>query len=165
MAATAVDDQLVKYIDEAYAMEQTVLRMLDGMISTTDDAEIRRELEHHRHETEQQAERLKGCLEARGAKPSIVKEAGGILGAVMKGVIDMARSDKPGRNARDGFATEHMEIASYELLERVAQRAGDERTAQVARQNRQEEEAMAEKIAGTWDKVIDLTLEHDRASA
>jgi len=152
------EEQLVKHIDEAYAMEQNVLRMLDGMISTTDDDEMRRDLERHKRETEQQAKRLKSRLEAHGAGPSMIKEAGGVLGALMKTVADVARSDKPGRNARDGFATEHMEIASYELLERVAKRAGDTKTAQVARQNRKEEREMARKIAHTWDKVVDQTL-------
>jgi ferritin-like metal-binding protein YciE len=151
-------EELVKHIDEAYAMEQNVLRMLDGMIETTDDSQMRRELQQHKRETERQAERLKERLEAHGEEPSTIKEAGGVLGALMKGVVDMARPDKPGRNARDGFATEHMEIASYELLERVAKRAGDTETAQVARQNRKEEREMARKIAASWDKVVDLTL-------
>ena len=30
-----LNEQLNKHIDEAYAMEQNVLRMLDGMIETT----------------------------------------------------------------------------------------------------------------------------------
>src|SRR4051794_22359370 len=144
MASEQLKEQLVKHIDEAYAMEQNVLRMLDGMISSTDDQEMRGMLEHHKQETEQQAERLKGCLEAHDATPSMIKEAGGVLGALMKGVVDLARPEKPGRNARDGFATEHREIASYELLERVGSGGGDERTAEVARQNRREEEAMAD---------------------
>jgi ferritin-like metal-binding protein YciE len=151
-------DQLVKHIDEAYAMEQGVLRMLDGMIRTTDDAEIKQDLQHHRVETEEQASRLRRRLEANGASPSIVREAGGMIGALMKGVLDATRNEKAGRNARDAYATEHMEIASYELLERVARRAGDEETAAVARQNLLEEEAMARKIEKTWDKVVGLTL-------
>jgi ferritin-like metal-binding protein YciE len=155
----AINEQLVKHIDEAYAMEQNVLRMLEGMISTTDDAEMRRDLQHHKRETEQQAKRLEERLEAHGAAPSMIKEAGGVLGALMKAVADLARPEKPGRNARDGFATEHMEIASYELLERVAKRAGDPKTAQVARQNRKEEREMARKIAKTWDKVADQSLQ------
>ena len=153
-----VEEKLVKHIDEAYAMEQNVLRMLDGMISSTEDAEMRRELEQHKLVTEQQAERLQKRLEAHDAAPSVTKEAGGILGALMKGAVDMARADKAGRNARDGFATEHMEIASYELLERVAKRAGDSETAAVARQNRREEREMARKISANWDKVVELTL-------
>ena len=39
-ALRTITEQLVKQIDEAHAMEQDVLRMLDVMISTTDDPEI-----------------------------------------------------------------------------------------------------------------------------
>jgi ferritin-like metal-binding protein YciE len=156
--ATTVTGQLVKHIDEAYAMEQSVLRMLDGMIRTTEDPQIKEDLQHHRRESEQHASRLKGRLEAHGESPSLVREAGGLIGALMKGVLDATRSEKAGRNARDGYTTEHMEIASYQLLERVATRAGDEETAAVARQNRQDEEAMAQKIDRTWDRVVGLTF-------
>lgn len=155
----ALDEQLVKHIDEAYAMEQNMLRMLDGMIDTTEDPQLKGHLEHHKTETEKQAQRLLQRLEAHDASPSRIKEAGGMIGALMKGVVDMARGEKAGRNVRDAYAAEHMEIASYELLERVATRAGDEETAQVARQNRAEEQAMARKIDGCWDKATELSLE------
>ena len=153
-----VQEQLVQHIDEAYAMEQNMLRMLDSMIKTTDDPEMRSHLQHHKQETEQQAQRLEQRLRSYNESPSKIKEAGGIAGALMKSVLDKARSEKAGRNARDGFATEHMEIASYQLLERVALRAGDEKTAEVARMNRREEEAMAKKIDATWDKAAELSL-------
>lgn len=158
MAETNVQDKLVTYLRDTHAMEQNVSRMLDSMISTTTDAQIRDDLEHHKDETQQQIERLGSRLQALGEDTSTIKEAGAIVGALIKGIGDAARGDKAGKNARDGFVTEHLEIASYELLERLARRAGDEETAKIARQNRQEEEAMAQKIAGTWDKVIDLTL-------
>jgi ferritin-like metal-binding protein YciE len=153
-----IQEQLVKHIDEAYAMEQNVLRMLDGMIETSDDPQMKEDLEHHKAETEGQAERLKARLQAHGESPSMIREAGGIVAALMKEVVDLARSEKAGRNIRDGYATEHMEIASYQLLERVAQRAGDSETAEVARQNRAQEEAMAEKLERYWDKAADLSL-------
>ena len=157
--AQELKEQLVKHIDEALAMEQNVLRMLDGMIETTEDPEIRDELRHHKLETERHAERMQQRLEAHGATPSMVKEAGGILGALMKSVVDMTRPEKAGRNARDGYATEHMEIASYQLLERIAQRAKDEETAQAARDNRADEEAMAKKIETHWDRFAELSLQ------
>jgi ferritin-like metal-binding protein YciE len=84
-----------------------------------------------------------------------------MMAALMKSVVDVARNDSPGRNARDGFATEHMEIASYQLLERVARKAGDSKTAAVARQNREEEEAMARSIGSKWNKIVDLTLKEE----
>ena len=156
-----IDEQLVKHIDEAYAMEQNVLRMLDGMIESTDDPQLKNQLVSHKAETEQHAERLKTCLEAHDASPSKLKEAGGIAGALMKGVLDMTRNEKAGRNARDGYATEHMEIAAYQLLERIAMRAGDEETAAVARTNRADEEAMARAIDASWDKAAELSLKEE----
>ena len=161
MASQELKEQLVKHIDEAYAMEQNVLRMLDGMIETTDDPEIKDELREHKVETERHAERMQQRLEAHGASPSMVKEVGGIAGALMKGVLDMARPEKAGRNARDGYATEHTEIASYQLLERIAQRAGDEETAEAARQNRADEEKMAKKLDAHWDKFAELSLKEE----
>jgi ferritin-like metal-binding protein YciE len=158
---TSIKDQLVKHIDEAIAMEENVKRMLDSMISTMDDPQVIDLLEHHKLETEQQSQRLRRRLEAHGASPSMVREAGGIIGALAKMPLDMVRGDKAGRNARDGYATEHMEIASYQLLERVATRAGDEETAEVARQNRAEEEAMARKLDEHWDLFADLSLRAD----
>jgi ferritin-like metal-binding protein YciE len=159
MASQQLKDQLIKHIDEALAMEQNVLRMLDGMISTTDDEEIRSELRQHKLETEQHAERLEKRLAAHDASPSTAREAAGVMNALMKSVVDLVRSEKAGRNARDGYATEHLEIASYQLLERVAQHAGDEETAEVARQNRKDEEAMAKKIDANWDKFAALSLQ------
>jgi len=158
MASQQLEAQLVKHIDEALAMEQNVLRMLDGMIETTEDEEIKGELRQHKLETEQHAERLEKRLAAHDASPSTVREAAGIMNALMKSVVDMVREEKAGRNARDGYATEHLEIASYQLLERVAKAAGDEETAEVARQNRADEEKMAKKIESNWDRFAELAL-------
>jgi ferritin-like metal-binding protein YciE len=156
--AEELEQQLVKHIDEALAMENNVLRMLDGMIDTTDDAEIRTILERHKAETEAHATRMRKRLEAHGESPSTVREAGGVLGALMKSVVDMARGEKAGRNARDGYATEAMEIAAYQLLERIARKAGDEETAEAARLNREDEERMAKEIEQNWDKFAELSL-------
>ena len=161
MTSERLKEQLVKYIDEAYAMEQNVLRMLDGMIETTEDLEIKNELREHKLETERHADRMQQRLEAHSATPSMVKEAGGIAGALLKSVLDLTRGEKAGRNARDGYATEHLEIASYQLLERIAQKAGDEETAEAARENRKDEEAMAKKLDAHWDKFAELSLKEE----
>src|ERR687890_2522770 len=50
--------QLIKHIDEAHAMEQNVLRMLDGMIATTDDPGILDALEHHKLQTQNHSDRM-----------------------------------------------------------------------------------------------------------
>jgi len=153
--------QLIKHIDEAHAMEQNVLRMLDGMISTTDDPEILDALEHHQVQTQGHADRMAERLEAHDATPSTVKQVGGVLGALAKMPLDLVRGEKAGRNARDGYATEHLEIASYELLRRIAQKAGDEATAQAAQQIIAEEAAMAKIIEEHWDRFAELSLQEE----
>jgi ferritin-like metal-binding protein YciE len=139
-------------------MEQSISRMLDSMISTTDDPEIEEMLRHHKEETERQEQRLRERLDALGAGTSTRKQAQTIATALMKGAADQVRGDQAGKNARDGYVTEHMEIAAYQLLERLAERAGDQEMAEVARQNRAEEEEMARKIDVNWEKFLDLTL-------
>jgi ferritin-like metal-binding protein YciE len=165
VAQSELQTKLGDYVEDAHAMESNVLQMLQSMIGTTDDPQIRRELERHREQTERHRDRLRERLEALGRGTSTRKETQTLAAALMKGVTDAVRGDKAGKNARDGFVTEHMEIAAYELLERLAERAGDEKTAQVARQNRRDEEAMAKKIAGKWDKFLDLTLAEEGIEA
>jgi len=145
-------------------MERNVHVMLESMITTTDDLEIRSLLQQHQRETEQHIERLEARLEARGEASSTLKDTGAVLGSFFKGLADIARSDKAGKNARDGYVTEALEIAAYELLERLAQRVGDEDTASTARANRADEEAMRDAIASNWDRFIDLVVEEETSA-
>ena len=158
MTDDKLHEKLIDYVEDAHAMEQNVSMMLDSMMTSTDDPEITEMLKHHQEETERHEQRLRERLDALGAGTSTRKQAQTIATALMKGAADQVRGDQAGKNARDGFTTEHMEIATYQLLERLAERAGDPQTAEVARQNRAEEEAMAQKIDANWDRFLDLTL-------
>ena len=159
MAVESLEQKVVRYVKDAHAMEQNVRRMLDSMIATTSDEEIRKHLEHHKEETQRHEQRLQQRLQEMGEDTSSMRDIPAVLGAMVKAVGDQVRIDKPGKNARDGFVTENMEIASYELLERLARRAGDEQTAQLASEIREEEEAMARFFASNWDRFIELTVE------
>jgi ferritin-like metal-binding protein YciE len=161
MPENDLQEKLVSYISDAAALEQNVEQMLGGMISTTEEPAMKQRLEQHREETRAQRRRLEERLEAHGESTSTMKDVMAKAGAAMKGVLDMGRGDSAGKNARDGYATEHLEIAAYQLLERVATRAGDEQTAAVARQNRQEEESMAKFIEDNWDAVADQSLREE----
>ena len=155
---TDLADELRRHLDEAVAMEQNVLRMLDGMIKTTDDPQLLDALEHHRVETDEHERLMRSRLEATGGSPSAVRELGGLVGALVKLPIDLVRGDKAGRNARDGYATEHMEIASYELLKRVALRADDAETVAACDSILAQERAMAQRIEEAWDAAVEQSL-------
>ena len=152
--------KLVEYVQNVHAMEQNVLLMLDSMILTTGDPEIVVMLRHHKEETRRQEQRLSERRRALGGLglASVGKDLAAIVAAQAKGTVDLWRADRAVQNARDAFVTEHLEIAAYELLERLAERAGDRETAELARENRAEEEAMAQRISSNWDRFLDLTL-------
>ena len=153
-----IQTQLVNHIDEAHALEQTVLRMLDGLIESAEDPEIVDRLEHHKLETQQHESLMRGRLEAHGATPSMVKQAAGMLEALMKMPLDLVRGERTGRSARDAYTTEHLEIAAYELLRRVADRAGDEETSRACLDILEQERAMAQFIEENWDRFAEQSL-------
>ncbi|MQA74745.1 MAG: DUF892 family protein [Solirubrobacterales bacterium] len=75
-------------------------------------------------------------------------------------MILFARSqpDTPGKLTAHAFSYEHMEEAAYELLSRVAERAGDPETAAVARAIRDEERAMSDRLASSFDLAVAASL-------
>lgn len=151
-------EKLIDYVQDAHAMELNVQAMLQSMIATTQDATVKRQLEHHLEETKEQADRLSDRLEALDAGGSIRKQVTAVMGAGAKGVLDQVRGDKPGKNARDAYVTENLEIAAYELLCRLAERAGDQQTVDVCKHNLREELEMRSFVEKNWDRFLDMTL-------
>ena len=106
--------KLVEYVQNVHAMEQNVLLLLDSMILTTNDEEVKEMLRRHKAETRRQEQLLRERREALGGLgwSSLGKDVSAIVAAQAKGVADLWRADKAAQNARDTFATEHMEIAA-----------------------------------------------------
>jgi ferritin-like metal-binding protein YciE len=69
-----------------------------------------------------------------------------------------AQPDTPGKLTARAFSYEHLEVAAYDLLARVAEQAGDEEVEQVARQIRAEEQQMADRLAGAFDRAVAASL-------
>jgi ferritin-like metal-binding protein YciE len=153
--------KLADYVEYVHALEQNVLLQLDSLILNTNDPELAAMFRRHKEETRRQQERLRERRVALGRRVGLSaagKDLVAIAAAQVKGVGDVLRADKAVQNARDAFVTEHTEIAAYELLERLAERASDPETVRVARESRAEEEAVAERISENWGAFLDLTL-------
>ena len=63
-----------------------------------------------------------------------------------------AQPDSTTKLAGFAFAFEHLEVAAYELLQRVAARAGDEEVVATAEEILAEERRAAERVAESWDR-------------
>jgi ferritin-like metal-binding protein YciE len=155
--------KLIAHMQDTHALEQNVLRLLDSVLSTSQDEELQNLAKTHKAETEQHEVLLRERLEALGSSPSRMRQIPAILSAKVKGAGDRARTDKAVKNARDWFAVENLEIASYELLERLARRSGEEETASAALQILADEQRTAGKLAGNWSRVVDASFESQEA--
>jgi ferritin-like metal-binding protein YciE len=163
--ADTLEEQLVTYLKDAHALEQMSLQMTQAAAKATDDPTLRDLFEHHHEETRQHERLIRERIQAHGESTSKLKDLGGRFAAMGKGVGAMAPADTPGRLARDGYVQEHTEVAAYELLCRVAERAGDSETAEVGRRILENERQTADKIASTWDHATDLALREAGVSA
>jgi ferritin-like metal-binding protein YciE len=156
--ADSIQDQLITYLKDAHALEQMSLQMTEAAAKAADDPQLRELFEHHHEETQEHERLVRERIEAHGESTSTLKDIGAKVAAIGKGLTGMAPSDTPGRLARDGYVQEHTEVAAYELLRRVAERAGDAETAEVGRRILENERQTAEKIASMWDHAVDLSL-------
>jgi ferritin-like metal-binding protein YciE len=77
------------------------------------------------------------------------------------GFVLFARSqvDTPGKLAAHAYSYEAMEWASYELLAKTAERAGEPDVARVARDIQAEERRMMERIESLFDQTAAASLE------
>lgn len=157
-----IHEELVSYLKDAHALEQASLQMTEAAAKATDDPQLHELFEHHHQETERHERLIRERIEAHGEKTSMLKDLGGRFTAMAKGMAAQAPSDTPARLVRDGYVQEQTEVAAYELLCRVAERARDLETADVARRILANERETADKIARTWDHATALAL-HEAA--
>ena len=66
--------------------------------------------------------------------------------------------DTPGKLVVFAYAFEHLEIAAYEELKRVAQKAGDIQTVRTADEILLQEQAAAAKLAESFGRAADVAL-------
>src|SRR5690349_18370856 len=152
--ARDIDEQMTKYLTDAHAMEVQALAQMRSAPDMAGDPLLAAAFSAHLRETERHEQLVRERLDARDASPSKLEDLLGKLSG--KGFVLFAKSnpDTPGKLATHAFSYEHLELATYDLLERVASRAGDEETAGVAREIRAEEEAMAGRISKLWDEAV-----------
>src|SRR2546421_813105 len=122
-------EQLRKYLADAHAIEEQAIALLERAPGMSDDApQLAQTYAEHLDETREHAELVAERLQALGGDPSSLKDAALRLGALNWGAFFQGHPDTPGKLAAFAYAFEHLEVGSYEQLERVAARAGDTAT-------------------------------------
>ena len=153
-----LDEHLTKYLADAHAIEKQAEKLLSKGPELAGDPEVARAYESHLIETHGHLAKVQERLEARGGSASKLKDLAMKAGALNWGAFFAAQPDTPAKLAAFAYAFEHLEIASYELLRRVASRAGDEATVEVADSILAEERAAADKLRSLFPQALDASL-------
>jgi ferritin-like metal-binding protein YciE len=154
------ESKIAQYLQDAQVLEGTLRRTLISHIAVSARDEHRRLLEDHLRVTIAQERRLASRLADLGGGPNIAQSAvGAAKGAaalvltLAKGPADALRGptgdDVALRNAQDECASEALEIAVYDALEALATELGDERTAELARRHREQEQDFLDRLRDT----------------
>ncbi len=152
-------EQLDKYLADAHAIEQQALTLLEKSPALAGADELAEAFEDHLRETRGHCELVEQRLHARDAKPSTLKDAVLRLGALNWGAFFGAQPDTPAKLAGFAYAFEHLEVAAYELLGRVARRAGDAETGAMADRILLEERAAAARVHAQFGAALDASLQ------
>jgi ferritin-like metal-binding protein YciE len=157
--ARELDEQLTKYLTDAHSIEVQALAQLRKAPDIAGSRELADAFREHLSETEGHEQTTRELLEARDASPSKVKDV--VMGIGGKGFLLFARlqPDTPGKLLSHALSYEGLELASYELLARVAARAEEAAVVQAAERIRDEERAMQERLQLLLEPTVTAALE------
>jgi ferritin-like metal-binding protein YciE len=166
---TASKNKLLQYLGEAETTEQALVRVLQSQIAMTPRGAYRTALEQHLGQTRDHAARVAERRREIGQGWNPLTAAVGAVGSVVgqalalgKTPFDLLRGsggeEKVLKNAKDAYASEALEIATYTAIERLAAAVGDDETARLAASIRADEEKMLERILREIPKLTEAVV-------
>jgi ferritin-like metal-binding protein YciE len=154
-----IDELLPKYLADAHAIEEQAIQLLEKAPALVDDPALAAIFQDHLAETRDHAELVEARIDAVGGDgPNRLQDAVLRLGALNWGLFFQSHPDTTGKLAAFAYAFEHLEIGGYELLKRVASRAGDGETVAAAETILAQERTAADRIAGAFDAAVAESL-------
>jgi ferritin-like metal-binding protein YciE len=155
MEKTEKSELVLAWLNDALAMENALAAVLQHRIKDAEGFPAIEEMDRrHLAETLEHADRVKRCIARFGEKPSTVKSLFGTVFGAMQAPMTGLAKDEVIKNCLVDHAAEQFEVASYTALIAAANEIGDTETAEICKQNRREDEAMAARImAGIPDVV------------
>src|SRR5689334_7941572 len=116
MAQTRTD-QLIAWLDDAYAMETGMVSILQTQASHFSYVpEVVQRIHQHIVETQQHAQRIEQCLRLMGTAPSSMKSTLSSLMATAEGLGTSLFRDQRVKDALMEYASEQFEVGCYTAL-------------------------------------------------
>src|SRR5262245_25868933 len=159
VGADDMQKRLQKYLSDAQAIEQQAIALLQRGPKIAGESSLAELLDEHLRETREHERLVEERLTAIGGSTNVLKDAALRLGALNWVLFFQAHPDTPGKLAAFAYAFEHLEIAGYEELKRVAQRAGDAATVGLAERILGEERTAAANLSGVFERTAEASLD------
>jgi ferritin-like metal-binding protein YciE len=141
-----IRNRLIRQLRRASSMELAAASALDPLAEAATDASLTGLVDAHRRNSRKHRERTLARLRALGGRPpSGVRAGAGILAAA-RGVARSRDEITEDERLRQAVLVKQLEVATYDTVERLAERAGDQATAQVAREARADDEELARRL-------------------
>jgi ferritin-like metal-binding protein YciE len=157
------NDLLIAWLNDAYAMEQALVPVLENHAKDAkDDPAARAQIELHAEQTRRHGELVKSCLENLGASPSTVKSAVGSIFGTIHSVSTGMFADETVKNGLIDYATEHFEIACYRALSEAALTLSHPHIVQVCGEILRDEQEMADWLSAKLPKIVRDALAKSR---
>jgi ferritin-like metal-binding protein YciE len=149
-------DQLVAWLDDAYAMETGLIPILQNHAAHFGEAMsgVAARLHEHAAETQEHANRLKECLRMLNASPSSVKSTLSSLMGSIEGPATALFGDQLVKDALADYASEQFEVGCYTALVSAATELGLDGIARLCTQNLEEDQAMAAWVLQQLPAVV-----------
>jgi ferritin-like metal-binding protein YciE len=168
----ASQKKVLQYLGEAQASEHALARVLRSQIAMTPRGAYRTALEQHLRQTREHAARVAERRRELGQGGNPLSAAVGVVESVVgqalalgKTPLDLLRGsggeEKVLKNAKDAYASEALEIATYTAIERLASAVGDDETATLAASIRADEEKMLELVLREIPELTEAVVRAD----
>lgn len=146
--AETKQDKLLRYLNDAYAVEVGGTASMKDIIAKAGDEKVKSAIQEHMGQTQMQAQRLTDRILALGGDKS---EPKALLNEVIAKLSDITNilHDKEDQQTQDvikAFSLENFEVGMYASLIAYAQAIGDTETATLAQGIQAEEKAAADKL-------------------
>lgn len=156
--------QLAKYLSDAHAIEMQGIELLKRAPKLIGVPELARVFADHLEESKAHEQTIRSLLERRGGSPNLIKDAAMRLGGLNWTAFFAAHPDTPGKLVAFAYAFEHLEIAGYEELRRVADAAGDHDASHEIDRILAEERLAATRLKAGFDEAVEAALQSKSSS-
>jgi ferritin-like metal-binding protein YciE len=159
-------DLLVAWLNDAYAMEQGLVPVLQNHAADVkDNPQAQQRIQQHIDETRRHAERIQTCVQRLGTTTSKTKSALATVVGSIQSVSTGMFSDEKVKNALIDYSAEQFEVACYRALIAAAREHGDQDIVRACEENMREDENMARWLDQQLPSIVRTTMEKQAAGA